>query len=82
MEDLFVERAEQRGWLVRKVQWLGRRRAPDRFLARGGRVMLVELKQPGEPARVDQAREIAALRAAGVEVHLIDNLRDGYALLD
>lgn len=82
MEQLLFERATKSGWLHRKLKWIGRRNAPDRFFAKDGRVMLVELKQPGEAPRPGQEREIAILRAAGVVVHVIDNLRDGYALFD
>ena len=79
-EEILIEYAASRGWLFRKLKFLGRRGAPDRLFAKDGRVMFVELKAPGELPSPNQVREIDELRAAGLEVHLIDNLNDGYAL--
>lgn len=80
MERLLIEHAQTRGWITRKVQWIGRRGAPDRLFAKDGRVLFVELKRPGGKTSANQDRELAELSAAGVEVHLIDNLKDGYAV--
>ena len=66
--------AERRGWLVRKLKWIGRRNAPDRLFARAGRVVLIEFKRPDEQPRVTQSREHRRLRDAGVEVHVVDDL--------
>lgn len=84
MLESYIERetcraAEANGWIIRKLQWVGRRAAPDRFFAKDGRVVLVEFKRPGEKPRPDQVREIRKLRDAGVEVRVIDNLEDGHA---
>lgn len=74
IEDWACEQAEAAGWLVRKLQWTGRRGAPDRFFAKGGRVVLIEFKRPGgKPRPGRQKNEIDALRASGVEVHVADN---------
>lgn len=73
MEDWACEKAVQHGWLVRKMKWVGRRNAPDRFLAKNGRILLLEAKKTGEKARAMQEREHAELRRAGVEVHVCDN---------
>lgn len=73
MEEWACEKAEAEGWLVRKMKWIGRRNAPDRFCAKDGRVVLLEAKRVGGQARVMQEREHTALRAAGVEVHVCDN---------
>jgi hypothetical protein len=72
--------AERCGWVSRKLSWFGRKDAPDRFYARRGRILLIEYKRPGEKPRGTQADEIALLREAGVEVHVIDNLEAAYAL--
>lgn len=82
LEGLAIDRAAARGWFYRKLSWIGRRNAPDRFFAKNGRVVLVEFKSPGEKPRPGQVKEIAALRAAGLDVRVIDNLRDAYALFD
>lgn len=74
-------RAEARGWLVRKLSWIGRRNAPDRFFARDGRVVLIEFKRPGKVARETQNREIQRLREAGVEAYEVDNIEAGDAIL-
>ena len=73
MEDWACERAEEAGWLVRKVQWVGRRNAPDRLFAKDGRVVFIEFKRPGGKLLRGQPREIEAFRAAGVEVFVADN---------
>lgn len=73
--------AQSRGWLVRKMKWIGRRNCPDRFYARNGRVVLVEFKKRGEQPREGQAREIETLEQYGVQVLVIDNYADARALL-
>lgn len=73
IEEWVVDKAESAGWLCRKAKWQGRRRAPDRFFAKGGRVVLIEFKRPGESLKADQHIEIGELRNAGVEVHVCDN---------
>lgn len=82
IETMVVERAKQLGWVAKKLKWIGSRDAPDHFFAKGGRVVLVEFKAPGEEPRETQAREIQLLRSAGVEVHLISSTREGYALFE
>lgn len=81
MESLMVDRAKQNGWITKKLCFIGERGAPDRLFVRGGRVVFCELKRPGGDASRNQVRVIRELREAGAEVHLIDNLKDGYALL-
>jgi hypothetical protein len=66
--------AELRGWFEVKIMQASKRGFPDRFYARAGRVVLVEYKAPGEQASTQQAKRHRELRAAGVEVHVIDNL--------
>lgn len=82
MEQLLIERAADRGWFARKVSWPGRRGAPDRFFAKNGTVMFVELKRPKGRLSANQVREIALLRDAGLTVHVVGDLRQGYALFD
>jgi len=72
-EGIVVDAAEADGWLVRKLAWVGRRNGPDRFFAKDGRVVLIEFKRPGGSARAGQDKEVAALKAVGVEVHVVDN---------
>lgn len=73
--------AESRGWWQDKIMRTSRGSFPDRFLARQGRVILIEFKRPGEPARPKQGKRHRELRAHGVEVFLCDNLEDAKRIL-
>ena len=79
-----VDRAEKNGWLTKKLSFIGERGAPDRLFVKNGRVIFVELKRPGEldETSANQKRVIRQLLSAGAEVHVIDNLKDGYALVE
>lgn len=53
MQERYIERksvawAKSRGWLVRKLQWIGHNGAPDRFFAKARRIVLIEFKQKGK----------------------------------
>jgi len=82
LERLSDERAKKLGWIVRKLSWVGRRSAPDKFYARRGKVILIEYKQPGEPLRPDQFLELKELRKFGVIVFIVDNLKSAYAIFE
>lgn len=82
IEDPVVKAAKANGYKVRKVCWFGHRNAPDRLFMKPGRGFFVEFKRPGEKPRPGQEREIARMRAAGLEVHVIDNLTEGLRLVD
>ena len=75
-EDKCVEIAEDNGWFVRKVSWLGRRSAPDRVFIKDGRVIWIEFKAKGEPPTALQVKEHKKMRAAGAELYVCDNLVD------
>jgi hypothetical protein len=81
IEATVCNKAEKGGWLCRKVSWPGRRGATDRVFAKSGRVVLMEFKAPGEVPDALQMREIGRWRAAGVEVHVIDNVAKGLMVL-
>ncbi|TIW05340.1 MAG: hypothetical protein E5V74_03355 [Mesorhizobium sp.] len=74
--------ARSRGWLARRVQYIGRHGAPDTWFVKGGRWIIVEFKNLDEPPKIHQTREHKRLRAHGAEVHVIDNVEDGCALFD
>ena len=77
IENYLVTQAQALGVLVRKVQWIGRRGAPDRVLMLpGGRLVWVEVKQPGAKPERHQAREHERMRAVGQTVVVVDS-RDG-----
>lgn len=56
------------GGEVRKVEWSGRRGAPDLLVLTPGHHFFIEVKAPGEKPRPEQLREHARLRAAGFDV--------------
>lgn len=73
IEDFVTDEAEKDGWVVRKLKWINRRNAADRFFAKEGRIVFIEFKAPGEKARPGQENEIKKLKDAGVEIHVCDN---------
>ena len=84
IEKHLVGCVKERGGEVRKVQWLGRRGAPDRLvmLPLCGRLgpystltgFWVELKAPGKKAEPHQLREHERMRRMGQCVVVIDSL--------
>lgn len=66
--------ARSRGWLCEKVVSLSRKGWPDRFMVRKGRIVLCELKRPGEEPTEQQYKRHRELREQGVEVVWFDNL--------
>ena len=95
IERHLVRRVKELGGEVRKVQWIGRRGAPDRLVmlpagARkvpGGRqewddsTIWVELKAPGVQAEPHQLREHVRMREKGQRVVVIDSIEGVEALL-
>lgn len=77
-----VKPAEQAGFFVRKAQWAGRKSAPDRVFARKDRgTVWIEFKRPGEKPTLLQAREHERMQAAGMEVHVCDNVNEALRIL-
>ncbi len=75
IESPVVHRAQRAGYFVRKVVWFGRKDAPDRIFARKDRgVVFIEFKAPGKAPRLSQTIEHRLMRAAGIEVHVCDNI--------
>ena len=75
IEKYFVDEVEKVHGKTRKMQWVGRRSAPDRFVAFcNGWHGFVELKRPGGKPRPDQKREIETLRNMKVKVLVISTL--------
>lgn len=60
------------GGEVRKVEWSGRRGAPDLLVLMPGRHFFIEVKAPGEKPRPEQLREHERLRVAGFDVFVVD----------
>lgn len=74
IEKALCDRVKALGGEVRKVQWIGRRGAPDRLVLLPGRHLFVELKRPGQTAEAHQSREFSRLIMAGFVVFVIDSL--------
>jgi hypothetical protein len=92
IERHLVKRVKAQGGEVRKVQWIGRRGAPDRLVmlprgrASSGRVsacstLWIELKAPGKKAETHQLREHERMRAMGQVVFVIDSIEGVEELL-
>lgn len=75
IEAYLVKRVKEIGGEIRKVQWIGRRGAPDRFvLTPGSRPNFwVELKAPGKKLQPHQQREIERMQHFDEIVHVIDS---------
>ena len=83
LERKAMKLALTRGWYEIKIMKASRKGFPDRFLARDGRVVLIEFKRPGalEDTSRNQKKEHLALAAHGVEVHVIDSMEQARELL-
>jgi hypothetical protein len=93
IERHLVKRVKELGGEVRKVQWIGRRGAPDRLVmlppwpADGAnldpipRSTWVELKAPGIKPEAHQLREHDRMRAMGQRVVVIDSIEGVEELL-
>lgn len=76
--------ARAAGWFVDKIMRTAANGFPDRFYARchagdrcehcgRGRVVLIEWKKKGEEATAQQLKRHRELRAAGLEVYVVDS---------
>jgi hypothetical protein len=83
IEAYLVKRVKAMGGEVRKVQWVGRRGAPDRvvMLPNSSITWWTELKAPGQKPRPEQVREHDRMRRMGQRVVVIDSLQGVEALL-
>lgn len=96
IERHLVKRVKELGGEVRKVQWIGRRGAPDRLVMLPKmpchstapvvyyyfpRTIWVELKAPGKKAEPHQVREHERMRAMGQRVVVIDSIEGVEELL-
>lgn len=86
IEAYLVKRVKELGGEVRKVSWLGRNGAPDRFVMLPPQFVAdrklpvqprtsfwVELKAPGQKAKPHQLREHARMEAMGERVVVVDS---------
>jgi hypothetical protein len=83
IETKVKEYAEKKGWLVRKYKSPGQRFVPDRiFFGPGGWIFFIEFKAPGKKPNKGQAEEHQKLRDRGFDVFVVDNIGDGYIIVD
>jgi len=82
VEDEVVAWAENNGWLVRKMQYPGRRGCPDRFFFKNGKLVLIEFKRPGRnKADPLQVREHRRFEQAGWKVHVVNSVEHAKDIL-
>jgi hypothetical protein len=86
IEKHLVKRVKELGGEVRKVQWIGRRGAPDRLVMlprgwSGDQTVWVELKAPGEKPELHQSREHERMRSMGQRVVVLDSIEGVEELL-
>ena len=82
IESKHRDRARQQGWVVEKIEKTGRGGFPDRFYAKGGRVVLMEWKRPGGRVGKQQLLRHQELRDAGVEVHIVYSITAAEVILE
>ncbi|MER9524009.1 hypothetical protein NKI96_10535 [Mesorhizobium sp. M0292] len=79
--------AENHGWMVRKMQYIGRKSCPDRLFAGYGHLFLIEMKRKGKtPSRdgklsAGQKEEFERYAEVGVKVHVFYTAEDTIAFL-
>ena len=83
VEDYLIKRVEETGGFTRKIQWIGRRGAPDRLCGwppsryRIGCFGMIEMKRPLTPkAEAHQKREHERLRSIGIRVDVLTSFED------
>ena len=83
IEAYFKRQVENIGGEVRKVNWVGRRGAPDRVaLLPTGEVWWVELKATGKHPQPHQVREHIRMRKMGQRVYIVDSFEGTDSLLN
>lgn len=83
IEAYLVKQVKQLGGEVRKIQFIGRRGAPDRLvmLPFADHAFWVELKATGKVAEPHQLREHKRMRRMGQRVVVIDSMDGVESLL-
>lgn len=74
IEQHLVKVVKALGGEVRKVQWIGRKGAPDRMVMLPGMTLWVELKATGIKAEAHQLREHKRMTDMGQQVVVVDSI--------
>lgn len=83
IEAKVCDYAKTRGLLVYKFTSPARAAVPDRmFITPNGKVFFIEFKRLGAKPTAPQQREHARLLAQNVQVFVVDNVMDGYFIVD
>lgn len=81
LERRVTQWCKSRNLLTYKFVSPNNRGVPDRLVIAKGRVLFLELKQPGKKPTKLQEHEMARLRAAGCWVYWVDNWPDAELVL-
>lgn len=73
--------AENNGWEVRKMKYIGRRGCADRFFFGHGTIVPIEFKREGKEPDVFQEKDHKKLAKVGVKVHVCRSLAEVQAIL-
>ena len=73
IEQDVVDIAEQHDWVARKLQWVGRKGAPDQAFFGYGRCVIIEFKAPGKVPTGQQKKELKRLQDRYSEVYVCDS---------
>ena len=74
--------AENHGWIVRKIKYIGRRSCPDRLFAGHGKLFLIEMKKSTGRLSVGQKEEFSLFADAGIKIEVFYSAADAIAFLD
>ena len=80
-EQKVVSFAESKGFMVLKLNVLGRRGWPDRLFLYKGAIFFIEFKRVGEQPEKLQQEIHARIRRNNIDVYIIDNWTDGSHLI-
>jgi hypothetical protein len=84
VEGRTVKWAQDNGYFVRKVAWIGRRGAQDRLFLKDGRYVWLEFKRRGKMPTEGvtlQTRNKAEMMAHGAECYFVDSFEDARRIL-
>lgn len=82
IEKRVCDYAKAKGMLAYKFTSPSMRAVPDRMFIYKGHVFFIEFKRGGCQATAPQKREHSRLQAAGVSVHVVDDVIDGEGVID
>ena len=82
IEKMVNTYARETGWLQYKFVSPGKRGVPDRIYFYRGHCLVIEYKALGKKATALQEKELRAIRSAGIDGYVIDNVTEGKDVLD